>query len=548
MSSTERKAPRAASDIRSPARRRSWVASHLRPLALAAAAVIGTAMLGGSTVSYYEEALPTTMNPLFARSMVDRRSHELVFDRLFYRSAITNELKSRLVSRFEVQEGGKKLKMWFVEGVKWHDGKPFGPADVCFTIEAMLNPATPSTIARDFKEALVGCTALPKENAAVVEFVKAYHNPRERVAFSVLPKHAFESTAIAPDAEFSTRPVGTGPMRGAKGRREVKFTAVPNAHHAARIQTLQQSEGGDPFVQIRTLLNAGVQGVVSVPPPHRPDIAASDDVALKSYDLRSWWFIALNTNSSVLKDRRIRQAINLSIDRSQLRELTIGVDPQDNNPPCEFVSGPFVQSSPYYNRSVKVIERSDKGKAAELMKAAGATQQAGRWIVNGQPVTLRIGMNGALDAEAKDLLNQIANQLQEAGFDRQVHKIGNDDWNTKAITGQLSNQFDALIGKWSFGVVEDVNSLFHTRKGVHGAQNIFNYSNAEVDKILARFEAARTDTEAQDAYHELHAYLAEDLPYVFLWKLDTKSAWRNEVRNNTITPYYYFTEFDGWRL
>src|SRR5690606_18245834 len=141
-----------------PVAPRARFSKLLRPLALAAATVVGMAMLGGSTVSYYEEALPTTMNPLFARSMVDRRSHELVFDRLFYRSAITNELKSRLVSRFEVQEGGKKLKMWLVEGVKWHDGKPFGPDDVCFTVDAMLDPGTPSTVARDFKEAIVGCT------------------------------------------------------------------------------------------------------------------------------------------------------------------------------------------------------------------------------------------------------------------------------------------------------------------------------------------------------------------------------------------------------
>jgi hypothetical protein len=59
---------------------------------------------------------------------------------------------------------------------------------------------------------------------------------------------------------------------------------------------------------------------------------------------------------------------------------------------------------------------------------------------------------------------------------------------------------------------------------------------------------ASTDTQAQDAYHELHRFLSEDLPYLFLWKLDTKSAWRNEVRNNTITPYFYFTEFGGWTL
>ena len=61
--------------------------------------------------------------------------------------------------------------------------------------------------------------------------------------------------------------------------------------------------------------------------------------------------------------------------------------------------------------------------------------------------------------------------------------------------------FDLLIGKWSFGVVEDVNSLFHTREGDLGNQNIFNYSNPEVDRILTAYDGARTDTEAQDAYH-----------------------------------------------
>ena len=516
---------------------------------LVGAGLASTVVLMGAEISYYEEALPSTMNPLFARTMVDFRSHELVFDRLFYRSAITNELKSRLVQSFERMEGGTSLKLVLKEGIKWHDGKKFGPEDVCFTIDAMLDGGTPSPIAKGYREAITGCEVLNKENAAVVSFVKPYHEPRERVAFSVLPKHAFQGTAVSPDLDFSSRPVGTGPMKGSKGRREVKFTAFGNGHHNAKIDVLSQAEGGDPFVQVRTVLNEGVQGVISVSPPLRPEIAASDDVALKSYDLRSWWFIALNTNSPALSNMKVRQAIDHTIDRNKLRELTIGVDPADTNPPCEFVSGPFVQSSPYYNRSVKVRPNADRTKAGQLMTEAGASQQAGRWILGGQAVTLRIGMNAPLDSEAQDLLNQIGNQLQEGGFDRQVFRIAQDEWTMQSVTGRHVDKYDALIGKWSFGVVEDVNSMFHTRtEDGQGSLNIFNYSNAEVDSILQRFDAARTDTEAQDAYHDLHEFLAEDLPYIFLWKLDTKSAWRNEVRNNTISPYFYFTEFDGWSL
>jgi len=110
----------------------------------------------------------------------------------------------------------------------------------------------------------------------------------------------------------------------------------------------------------------------------------------------------------------------------------------------------------------------------------------------------------------------------------------------------MKDEYDLLIGKWSFGVVEDVSPLFETRAGGKGSLNIFNYSHPEVDAFMQAFEVARTDTDAQDAFHGLHAFLSEDLPYLFLWKLDTKSAWRMEVGRNTITPYFYFTEFDSW--
>jgi peptide/nickel transport system substrate-binding protein len=516
-----------------------------RPSAFRVAALLGSvALLAGVQVTYYEESLPSTMNPLFARTMVDRRAHELVFDRLYYRSAVTSELKSRLVDTATVLEGGKGVQLTLKEGVKWHDGEAFDADDVCFTVRALLDPNTPSLLGRQYQEILQSCEGSKRD--VKITFVKAFHNPTERLGFPLLPEHAFAgNTTIAPDNEFSLRPVGTGPMRGSKGRREVKFTAAPGVHHTPRIEGLQLAEGGDPLVQVKTLLNGGVQGVISVAPPLRNDVAASDDVALKSYDLRSWWFVALNTNKGALADARVRQALDVSVDREELRRLTMGYDPEDIAQPCQFISGPFVPSSPYYNRSVPVKSRSDLSKAKALMAEAGATQEGGSWVIGGQPVMLKIGMNAPLDLEAKDLLNQLGNQLQSAGFQRQVYKVSADDWVNKAQSAQLGD-FDMLIGKWSFGVVEDVGHQFHTRSRGSGTLNLFDFSNPEVDALLTSYDQATTDTQAQDAYHELHAMLAQQLPYLFLWKLDTKSAWRMEVKGNTITPYFYFTEFDGW--
>ena len=517
--------------------------SWMRGLTLAVASVV----LLGANMAYYEEALPTTMNPLFARSMVDRRSQELVFDRLYYRSAVTSEIKSRVVEREQRLDAGMGLQVWLRQGIKWHDGEPLTSEDLCFTIDAMLNPDTPSQMAKPYREDIVSCTATAKDNSAIIQFAKKFYNPTERLSFALLPKHSFEgNTAITPDNEFSLRPVGTGPMRGSKGRREVKFTAFANAHHNASVPVISLAEGGDPLVQVRTLMNGGVQGLISVANQYRTDVAATDDVALKSYDLRSWWFAAMNTHKPLLQDKRVRQAIHHTLDRFELRRLTMGYDPESVVQPCQFISGPFIPSSPYYNRGVKVNQRSDLAKAEELMAAAGATKQHGVWTVDGELVSLKIGMAAPLDLEARDLLNQIGNQLQAGGFGRQVHKINSDDWANKAVTGQLKEDYDILIGKWSFGVVENVGPLFEAREGGRGSLNIFDFNDGRVDELTAQFRVAKTDTEAQDSYHELHRYLSDELPYLFLWKLDTKSGWRMEVGSNTITPYWYFTEFDSW--
>jgi len=518
------------------ARNPAWMSAGLASLAL-----LGT----GASLSYYEEALPTTLNPLFADTMVDRRSQELVFDRLWYHDAITNELKSRIVQRYEVAEGGQALKIHLTPGVKWHNGKGLSSKDICFTVDALLDKGTPSPLAEGYRQILEGCDT-QGNSTALVRFTRVFHNPRERLGFAVLPASEFSSTAVTPDLPFGSHPVGTGPFKGTKGRRGANFEAFGNAHHGPALAQLRLSEGQDGSILVRALINNGMQGIVQVPPPNRPELSASDEVALKSYDLRSWWFIALNTNKGPLADKKVRQALNLMLDRTELRKFAIGVEAGDENSPCEFISGPFVQSSPYYNRAVPVVERANMARAEKLLTEAGLSKSGGSWMYKGAKVTFNIGMLATLNAEATDILDQIGNQLGKGGFDRQVDKVRADEWARRVTTGN-AQEFDLLIGKWSFGLVEDVNDQFHTRKGGEGKLNIFNYSNPEVDGILGEYAAARTDTAAQDAYHKLHKVLATDLPYLFLWKLDSRSAWRTEVRNNIIAPYYYFTEIDGWK-
>ena len=72
--------------------------------------LVGSAVLGMAVdVQFYDEALPITLNPLFATTMVDHRAHELYFDRLYYNDMSDNSVTSRLIddSQTKIEDAEK---------------------------------------------------------------------------------------------------------------------------------------------------------------------------------------------------------------------------------------------------------------------------------------------------------------------------------------------------------------------------------------------------------------------------------------------------------
>ena len=171
----------------------------------------------------YRQAL----NPLFGTSMVDFRAQELFFDRLYYTDPVTNAYKSRLVNSYEITSTSPyTIRLYMKEGLKWHNGLKVTAKDVCFTIDAMLNENTPSPKAEIFRQFFKSCK-VQKELIAEIVFHQVDYNPPARLNFAILPSSESDSTTILPTGnDFGTRPVGSGPMKGAKGSRNVLFGSL----------------------------------------------------------------------------------------------------------------------------------------------------------------------------------------------------------------------------------------------------------------------------------------------------------------------------------
>jgi peptide/nickel transport system substrate-binding protein len=288
----------------------------------------------------------------------------------------------------------------------------------------------------------------------------------------------------------------------------------------AQVNLLQYSGG-----------KAGVQAVIFIPPKNIALFENSDSVALEPYHTVSWWYMAYNHGNPALNDVVVRNAIALAIDREEILEANLGRG--------DILSGPFTESSPFYDFDVEV-------RQADIEAASDALQSAG-YVLNGgvrAKGKKKLEFSFVLDKEMPEqqsLFLGIQAKLAKVGI--KVNPLYLDHAAYKEAVWKR-RKFDLTLNVWSFEEVEDVYPLFHSK----GSLNFINYSNPEVDRILTEAKKSGDYKTYKRQMKALHALVNKDLPYLFLWSLDVYSGISKRIRNVFIAPYYYFTSFREWEL
>ncbi len=445
------------------------------------------------------DGLPTTMHPLYPRTEADVRAHRLVWTPLFERSAITREARSELVQ--DARMDGATLVVELEPGHLFHDGHPIAAEDVCFGVAAVLDPSTPTTLPFRGRGDLLGCEVRGPLTAAI-SLRGPLPDAKLRAAVPVLPAHAFDLSA---DSEVALRPIGSGPYRGQRGRRAARFSAIAAD---AGMPDLVIEEGGDPLVQVRVMFRGGVHGMVEVPPRLWAEVEASHDIQLKPWEPRVLVYLA--TNPKTVSDLALRQRMARAIDRQELVYLAYGLRSDALWAP-PLITGPFLRSSAFYNRSVR-------------------PQAVAREAVSSTREPLRLGYDPEEAAVIRDLADALGNQLRSAGVPVHTYKASAPD----------PKAHDLWLGTWQVDPTDDPTQML--QPGPLGARS------ATVDAKLMAMRAGKTDAEQRDAARELHAIVASEAQWIGLFEDRRMSAWRTEVRGNSLTPASYWGAVMGWRV
>jgi peptide/nickel transport system substrate-binding protein len=439
---------------------------------------------------------PDLLDPTLARTYVGRIVFASLCDKLV---DITPELEivPQLATEWHWVDDSKGLVMKLRSDVKFHDGEKFDAAAVKFSIERHLNlPGSNRKAEISAVKAVEIVDELTVKLVLSAPFAPLLAQLTDRAGMMVSPK------AAQSGAEFSTRPVCAGPYkfveRVAQDRIVLERFADYWNKDAIKFDRVSFLPIPDSTVRLANLQSGGLDLIERV--------AATDvdtvkkDARLKLADITSLAYqsITINTNNGARaknplgQDARVRQALDLSIDRTALNQVVFNGLFQPGNqwvPP----------GNPYYVKLLPIPAR-DVAKAKQLLTEAQAPHPAVTLMVPTNPETL----------QAAQVIQAMAG---EAGFDIKIQATEFASSLDLAVKGE----YEAYLIGWSGRTDPDGNIYNFVACKAPPALNTTHYCNQEVDAAL---DAARTTdipAERLAQYAKAAERVVADRPLVYLW-------------------------------
>jgi peptide/nickel transport system substrate-binding protein len=229
-------------------------------------------------------------------------------------------------------------------------------------------------------------------------------------------------------------------------------------------------------------------------------------------------WLAFNTKSPKLADKRVRQAINFAIDKKYILEAMLG----NMNARS---TGPIAMGSPYYSADVEKYD-FNLGRATKLLDDAGLKPGA-----NGMRMTLDIdAIPGSADFKA--IQEYMKPALAKIGIEANV-RLSPDfpTWARRVSSLQFEATLDSVYN-WGDPVIGVHRTWLSSniKPGVIWS-NTQSYSNPKVDEWLAAAGQEMNLAKRKELYKQMQKAVVDDCPVAFLYEQAFYEAYLGKVQN-----------------
>jgi oligopeptide transport system substrate-binding protein len=334
---------------------------------------------GGAIVVTYKDDI-VTLDPAVGYDWVNWSMIKSIFSRLLDYKPGTTELTPSLAESYEISKDGLTYTFNLRKGVKFHNGRELIADDVKYSIERTNDPKTESPGA-GFYDMIAGMGAYKKGKAKEVKGITVlgkhsikFTLERRDATFlhvmalnfsSVVPKEAVEKSG----KDFGRRPVGSGAFLVADWKlgQQLIFKKNPNyfVPGVPKLDQITFQVGLEPMTAILKLEKgeADVAGD-GIPPAKFLEMRNNPKYAgliIEGGQLQTG-YITLNVQMKPFDDPRVRQAINMAINKERIVKII-------NNRAVP-ATQPLPPSMPGHDKSFTGYAY-DPAKAKELLKNAG---------------------------------------------------------------------------------------------------------------------------------------------------------------------------------
>jgi peptide/nickel transport system substrate-binding protein len=428
-----------------------------------------------------------------------------------------------LAERWDLSPDNRSVTLYLRKDAVFHDGKPITAEDVKFSIETIRDNHPFKTMYGP-----VNAVTISDPHTAVVRLSEPH--PALLLAMStsltpIIPKHIFGDGTDVKIHPRNANPVGSGPFKLVEFK-PGEFIVMERFDKffmkgAPKLDRIIVRE----FKDSSSMMLAFERGEIDVHSEltdagliERAKKNTNVSVTRMAPAIGPLIWLAFNTKSPKLSDKRVRQAINFALDKKYLIETLLGKVHGRS-------TGPIASGSPFYEPQVEKYDLNLQ-KAAKLLDDAGYKPGA-----NGTRLTLDLDfIPGATEGKVIQEYTKVA--LGKVGIEVNVRNSPDFPTWARRIS---SHQFDMTVDSvWNWG--DPVIGVHRTwlssniKPGIIWS-NTQNYSNSKVDELLAAAGKESVMAKRKAMYSQMQKIVVDECPVAFLLEFNFNMAFNAKVQN-----------------
>jgi peptide/nickel transport system substrate-binding protein len=485
-----------------------------RSMVLFAAIVAAMLLLPGGAVFAKDKVLnfalagnPDSLDPQKTAGTLTFQTLKSVYDTLVEVDP-SEKIVPALAESWTISADGLKWTFKIRPGVVFHNGDKLTSKDVKATFDRIRAKETASPKATEF--AAIATIETPDDATAVITLSKPFVPLLGTLASgwgAILPKSLIDS-----GNDFSKKPIGTGPFVVTEWVRDSRIVLAKNKNYwmpgLPKLDKVVMNIIPERAVQVQGLLSGAVDAVEYVDTDDIKLLSSSPDVKIDKGLTAQIIVMAINCSNPLLSDLRVRQAINLAIDKQMVLDVAYGGGK---------VIGTFMDAGNAYYKDFTSLYPYNPDKAKGLLKEAGLPSDA--------TFTMVLPSNYDMHVKAGQLYQEM---LTKVGLKVNIKQV---DWPTWLSDAYTNAKFDFTVIAHT-GKLDPDGAL-----GGYGSKSRYvRWDNPTALDLITKAAVTMGFDSRKKLYDQALEIMAKEVPFVYLGTSFRYKAYRSNVSEFRMTP------------